>query len=571
MANYLLKLYKTVNIYNSKIKDPLSKILNKDIGNNPFIISVLINCFLFLFLLLITTPVYRSNDDIILNLISAGFFGKENTEFILFGNIILGKFLKLVYNILPQYNWYLLFLIFTQFLSHVVIVYYLLKASNKYLTLFIYISLFCIFSVNLITEINFFGSSLIALSGALVIIFSILNKKRTNFLDCILLFLLFTISIFIRKDTFYIYCYIFLLFPVLYLNRWKTILFIFSISVISFVSIYSYNDSYYKKKDPLQVEYRKAGRIMIDGIVKPSIPELSKLGWDKEDYEIYASFKGIDNIFFSKSSVVTLSKEISYKIDYKKILFSPYSLVLNIKNDIYYYAPGLILILILFYLMRRAVRFFFLIYSLWILAFFVLGIIVVHYRLYVYYAILFYLSTIGIFYVIQRTNSHVLQIKIKEKINYVTLLLFILILVSITNIIHNNLSRRNSVYSGYNNKVIELMNSNKKFLIVGPESEYFFGKWSIFKSIRNNSDEQLKERIIPLGWFINTIQFESIVNGSVIQILIRGNIYFLGEDDQLFDNLERFILKHYSLRVSFEEINDYKYSKVYKLINNSNR
>jgi hypothetical protein len=310
---------------------------------------------------------------------------------------------------------------------------------------------------------------------------------------------------------------------------------------------------------------------MIDGIVKPSIPELSKLGWDKEDYEIYASFKGIDNIFFSKSSVVTLSKEISYKIDYKKILFSPYSLVLNIKNDIYYYAPGLILILILFYLMRRAVRFFFLIYSLWILAFFVLGIIVVHYRLYVYYAIFFYLSTIGIFYVIQRTNSHVLQIKIKEKINYVTLLLFILILVSITNIIHNNLSRRDSVYSGYNNKVIELMNSNKKFLIVGPESEYFLGKWSIFKSIRNNSDEQLKERIVPLGWFINSIQFESIINGSVIQKLISGNIYFLGEDDQLFDNLERFILKRYSLRVSFEEINDYKYSKVYKLINNSNR
>jgi hypothetical protein len=115
------------------------------------------------------------------------------------------------------------------------------------------------------------------------------------------------------------------------------------------------------------------------------------------------------------------------------------------------------------------------------------------------------------------------------------------------------------------------MNSNKKFLIVGPESEYFLGKWSIFKSIRNNSDEQLKERIVPLGWFINSIQFESIINGSVIQKLISGNIYFLGEDDQLFDNLERFILKRYSLRVSFEEINDYKYSKVYKLINNSNR
>jgi hypothetical protein len=143
----------------------------------------------------------------------------------------------------------------------------------------------------------------------------------------------------------------------------------------------------------------------------------------------------------------------------------------------------------------------------------------------------------------------------------------ILIVVSLTNIVHNNLPKRNSVYAGYDNKAIELMNSDKIFLIVGQESDYFFGKWSIFKSIKNNSDDRLKERIVPLGWFINSIQFESIIKGSVIQKLISGNIYFLGKDDQLFDNLERFIFKHYSIMVSFEEINDYKYSKVYKLIN----
>lgn len=427
--------------------------------------------------------------------------------------------------------------------------------------------MFFIFSINLFTEINFSGSSLIALSGALVIIFSILNKKHTNFLDYVLLFFLFTISLLIRKDTFYIYCFIFLLFPILYFNRWKTILFIFSISFISFVFVYSYNGSYYKKKDPLQLEYRKAGRIMIDGIVKPTIPELSKLGWDKEDYEIYASFKGIDNIFYSKSSVISLSKEISYKIDYKKILFAPYSLVLYIIGDIYYYSTGLILIMVLFYFMRKTLRFFFLINSIWVIIFFILGIIAVHYRQYVYYAILFYLTTIGIFYAIQRANSGRLQIKLREKINYVTVLMVILIVVSLTNIVHNNLPKRNSVYAGYDNKAIELMNSDKIFLIVGQESDYFFGKWSIFKSIKNNSDDRLKERIVPLGWFINSIQFESIIKGSVIQKLISGNIYFLGKDDQLFDNLERFIFKHYSIMVSFEEINDYKYSKVYKLIN----
>jgi hypothetical protein len=99
----------------------------------------------------------------------------------------------------------------------------------------------------------------------------------------------------------------------------------------------------------------------------------------------------------------------------------------------------------------------------------------------------------------------------------------------------------------------------------------FFGKWSIFKSIHNNSEERLKGQIIPLGWFINTIQFETLVNGSVIQLLINGQIYFLGEDDQLFENLKSFIFSHYSLHVNFEKITDYKYSKVYKLISEKNK
>jgi hypothetical protein len=571
MINYPIKLFKRIDVHCSNFKTKLSGYLFKDLGNKSLIISVITNCFLFLVLILIATPVYRSNDDIVLNLVSSGFFGKANAEFLLFGNILYGKLLKLLYTTGPHFNWYLLSLVFFQFISYVLILYYLLKINRRLFTIFIYVSLFLIFGANMFAEINFSGTSLIALSSSLLILFSILNKKGTNIPDYVLFILTFVISIAVRKDSFYIFCYIFLLFPIFYYIRWRKVLFVFALSFVCFASLYIYNNRYYTEKDPLQIEYRKAGRLMLDGIVKPSETELTKRGWDQEDYELFASFKGVDNNFYSKNNVVSLAKEIKYKIDFKKILLSPYSLILNVINDIYYYSIGLALILILFYLMRKPSRFFFVIYSFWILTFFVLGIVIVHYRLYVYYAVLFYLGTIGAFYVIQESNSRIFQINIKRKINYVILFLIALILITLINIIHNKQLLKKDVFADYENKVIELKDSDKKFLIVGQESEYFLGKWSIFKSVKNNSEDRLRERIVSLGWFINTIQFERIVNGSVIQLLLRGDIFFLGEDDQLFKRLEIFILKHYSLKVNFEEINNYKYSKVYKLTINNNK
>jgi hypothetical protein len=328
MPNYFLKFYKLFNILNSKVKDNLSKLLFKDIGYNPLIISILINCFLYLLLLLLTTPVYRSNDDIISNLISSGFFGKENTEFILFGNIILGKLLKLFYTISSQYNWYLLFLIFTQIVSHVVILYYLLMTSNKYLTFFIYICLFLIFSVNLFAEISFSGTSLIALSGALLIIISILHKKNRNFSDYILFFILLLLSLIIRKDTFYIFCYLFLIFPIIYLKKWKELLIIFLLAILCNASLNAINKACYNKVDPLQLEYQKARVLFQDRNSIISEAELTNMGWSKDDYGLFVSFKGIDNKFFNKSAVVKNSKLTSYKLDFKRILLSPYSLSL---------------------------------------------------------------------------------------------------------------------------------------------------------------------------------------------------------------------------------------------------
>ena len=565
MTNNFIKAYKKVNILNCKTKESLSKLLFKEIVYNPLIVSLLINLFLFLILFLITTPAYRSNDDIISNLTSAGFFGQENTEFLIFGNILFGKLLKLFYDIFPQYNWYLLFLLLTQILSHILILYYLLKVCKKYISLFVYICLFSIYSLNLFTEISFSSTSLIALSCSLLILYYVLQRKAKEASGYFWFFILLIISLIIRKDTFLIFCYLFIIFLILFIQKWKELLIILSFSIICNISLNALNKNFYEKVDPLQLEYQKARVLFQDRNLYLTDTELEKAGWSNEDYNMYAGFKGIDNLFYNKIGVINNSKIVSYKLDFRRILLSPYSLSLYFIGDIYYYSLGFVLLFILFFHLRRTRKFLFSLISVWVILFYILGIIAVHYRFYIYYTILFYLCLVGAFMVLQKTNLLYCQSLLRKSGTYVIIILLFTVSISLVRIIHNNKKTNNLNYPNFDIKIDELRSSNKRFIIIGDESEYFFGKLSIFNTYNNNIEERLKELIIPLGWFINTIQFDSIINGSAIQLLVKGDIYILGKDEELKNDLKKFILRHYNLNVDFVLLETFKYSNVYRL------
>lgn len=206
----------------------------------------------------------------------------------------------------------------------------------------------------------------------------------------------------------------------------------------------------------------------------------------------------------------------------------------------------------------------------WILSFFILGIIIVHYRHYIYYTLLYSLCLTGLFYVILKTNLKNLQTAIKKRIFYIFTILFCFISFSLINVIHNRLTQDNngtniSALDSFDNKIVELQNSNKKFLIVGEESESLLSKWATFRTFKNNSDLRLEGKLIPTGWFINTIQFDKIVKGSLINQLVEGDIWILGNDEMFFNNLKKFIYTHYYLKVEFTKIDSFKYSEIFSI------
>jgi hypothetical protein len=379
------------------------------------------------------------------------------------------------------------------------------------------------------------------------------------------------VAFLIRKDVFNIFCFIFLLYIILYLKEWKKLLIIFSVITVCFLGSNAYTVHYIKNIDPIQLQYQKARVSIIDWGIKPTETELENLGWNQGDYELLINFKGIDNTFYSKAAIIDLSKSISYKIEINKILSAPYTFLLYFISDIYYYSIGLIFLSVLYYSMRKYLRFIFSFQLIWILFFYILAIIIVHYRLYIYYTLLFYLSIIGSIYIVQKANSKNLQAILYRNISYLFLILFSLCSTSSIFIIHNrivqfHLKSTTSVFNSFDKKIVELQMSNKQFLTVGEESESLFSKWATFRSLKNNSDERLAGRIIPTGWFINTVQFDNIVNGSIIKSLIEGHLYFLGNDKEFFIDLKGFILRHYSLKVDIIEDGSFQYSKVYRLI-----
>jgi len=80
-----------------------TNIMNQHNKYFPLIISCFVNVLILIFALIFFRFVYYENDDQAMNYIAAGAYG-SNSEYLVFMNIILGYFLKLLYSISFKIN-----------------------------------------------------------------------------------------------------------------------------------------------------------------------------------------------------------------------------------------------------------------------------------------------------------------------------------------------------------------------------------------------------------------------------------------------------------------------------------
>ncbi len=111
----------TINKAVNKCKDFFTAVYKA-----PFLCSVLINSIAWIFFTFILKAGFETNDDIIMSNLAAGIYG-EYSSYLVFINVILGKFLTFLYGAVPSLNWYVILESLIIFVSFVIITYVFMK------------------------------------------------------------------------------------------------------------------------------------------------------------------------------------------------------------------------------------------------------------------------------------------------------------------------------------------------------------------------------------------------------------------------------------------------------------
>ncbi len=146
---------------------------------SPLLASILWMGLLFADVLSIHTPAYETNDDAAMNMIASGTgIGAQPDEHLVYINVVIGLVLKQLYTQMPSIPWYGLSLLAVHFLSHVAVLYGLLKWRYSRSVVFCFLVLFGTIGVQLITRLQFTSTAIWSVECGLFLAMNGLSLRR---------------------------------------------------------------------------------------------------------------------------------------------------------------------------------------------------------------------------------------------------------------------------------------------------------------------------------------------------------------------------------------------------------
>ena len=123
---------------------------------SPFIASVAWIGVLYAIVLSVYTPAYETNDDVVMSMIASGTgAGAQPDEHMVFTSFAIGLMLKQLYTHFPSLPWYGMYLLSVHFLSHVAVLYALLKWRYSRISAFCFLVLFGTVGIQLMARLQF--------------------------------------------------------------------------------------------------------------------------------------------------------------------------------------------------------------------------------------------------------------------------------------------------------------------------------------------------------------------------------------------------------------------------------
>ena len=307
---------------------------------------IFFNGIIFLLLGFFVGNYWESNDDVGMMLIASGKYTSKPSEFLVFQNAIIGFFFKMVYTISPKIAWYSWFTILSYLLSLSVISHQLYKKIKNYS--FFFIILFYLFYVGKIIIVSQFTTvAALYFIAASSILFVENNSNKKWY--ALLAIIFFSLAALIRFEVFAMLAAVlgvFIAFDIFSKKYYNAK--IFAIAIVLGFAFKWFNGYYYNNSagwlDYQTFNYYRA--FLQDAKVDYNINKavIDKVGWTKNDFEVFTSFMGdyskkysIENLKFLKENLI-ISKEsivaavIGLKVFLVSVLFAAIAVFAILKN-----------------------------------------------------------------------------------------------------------------------------------------------------------------------------------------------------------------------------------------------
>jgi hypothetical protein len=148
----------------------------------PLVFSGVVVTLLFALVILLILPAYQTNDDALMSMFAAGqAVALEPDEHLVFTNVIIGKLLKLLYTHFPQMLWYGWYLVATQWISTIGLLYCFMRPRYRRLRMAGFVVYFFTLGLYFLVNLQFTSTSTLAgITGALILLLLLRVQTLTN-------------------------------------------------------------------------------------------------------------------------------------------------------------------------------------------------------------------------------------------------------------------------------------------------------------------------------------------------------------------------------------------------------
>jgi len=132
--------------------------------------AALVNLILFGLFLACATPVYETNDDLMMQLIASGFYTGHPDAHLVFTNILIGWVLRFFYGTWAGCNWYLIYLLAVHYLALTAIAFVVMARRGGWLSAWLYVLFFLVVETHILLHLQFTTTAFLAGTAGLLML-----------------------------------------------------------------------------------------------------------------------------------------------------------------------------------------------------------------------------------------------------------------------------------------------------------------------------------------------------------------------------------------------------------------